>query len=224
MARFYKQPANRDALKRKTDGINLFMIDTQREGLSHTPLDKMGTNAVPSSMVYFDNVRIEPDELLGTLGDGWDALFDVLNTERIVTTAGLVGTASLAIKLGVTYANQRKVFKGQPIGSYQGVQFPLAQAHAELECARLMNWAAASNFDQGRPYGSQANAAKLIAAQAASKAVDSALQTMGGMGYSKEMHIERLYRDTRLFRIAPIAEEMVLNFIAQHELGMPRSY
>lgn len=211
-------------VKSRTKGINLFMIDTDRAGLSHTTLDKMGTNAVPSSMVYFDNVRIEEDELLGTLGDGWNQLFDVLNTERIVTTAGLVGAGSLAIRLGVNYANERKVFAGRPIGSYQGVQFPFAQAYAELECARLMNWRAATNFDSGLDYGSEANVAKLIAAQAAGRAVDSAMQSMGGMGYSKEMHVERLYRDTRLFRIAPIAEEMVLNFIAQHDLGMARSY
>lgn len=214
----------REQVESRTHGINLFMIDTDRPGLSHTALDKMGTHTVPSSMVYFDNVRVEPDELLGDLDDGWQQLLDVLNTERIVTTAGLIGTGTLAIKLGVNYANQRKVFSGKPVGSYQGIQFPLAQAHAELECARLMNWRAAVNFDNGLPYGSEANTAKLIAAQAASRAVDIALQTMGGMGYSKEMHVERLYRDTRLFRIAPIAEEMILNFIAQHDLGMPRSY
>jgi acyl-CoA dehydrogenase len=151
-------------------------------------------------------------------------LLDVLNTERIVTTAGLVGAGKLAIKLGVDYAINRKVFGDRPVASYQGVQFPLAQAHAELECARLMNHRAATACDRGQPYGSDANMAKLIAAQAAADATERSMQAMGGMGYSKEYHVERLWRDARLFRFAPVAEEMVLNFIAVHDLGMPKSY
>lgn len=208
----------------RTDGISMFMIDTQREGVSYTPIDKLGTNTLTSSSVFFDNVRIEPDELMGTLDRGWRELLDVLNTERIVTTAGLVGAGTLAIRLGVEYANNRKVFGKNPVGAYQGVQFPLAQAHAELECARLMNRRAAANCDKGLPFGSDANIGKLIAAQAAANATERAMQAMGGMGYSKEMHVERLWRDARLFRFAPVAEEMVLNYIANHDLGMPRSY
>lgn len=208
----------------RTDGISMFMIDTKREGVDHTPIDKLGTNTLTSSSVFFDNVRIEPDELMGTLDRGWRELLDVLNTERIVTTAGLVGAGRLAIRLGVEYANQRKVFGKNPVSAYQGVQFPLAQAHAELECARLMNRRAASNCDRDLPFGSDANMGKLIAAQAAATATERAMQAMGGMGYSKEMHVERLWRDVRLFRFAPVAEEMVLNYIAMHDLGMPRSY
>jgi len=208
----------------RTDGISMFMIDTNREGVSYTPIDKLGTNTLTSSSVFFDNVRIEPDELMGTLDRGWRELLDVLNTERIVTTAGLVGAGTLAIRLGVEYANNRRVFGKNPVAAYQGVQFPLAQAHAELECARLMNRRAASNCDRGLPFGSDANMGKLIAAQAAAAATERAMQAMGGMGYSKEMHVERLWRDARLFRFAPVAEEMVLNYIAMHDLGMPRSY
>lgn len=213
-----------DEIKRRTDGISMFMIDTDRAGISHTAIDKLGTNTLPSSSVFFDNVRIEPEELLGTLHYGWNELLDVLNTERIVTTAGLVGAGRLAISLAVEYGNQRKVFAGKSISSYQGIQFPLAQAYAELECARLMNRRAATFCDQGKPYGSDANIAKLIAAQAAADATERSMQTMGGMGYSKEFHVERLWRDVRLFRFAPVAEEMVLNFIAIHDLGMPKSY
>ena len=147
--------------------------------------------------MFFDDVRVEKRELLDTL-DG--ELLDVLNTERIVTTAGLVATAELAIRLAVDYAKERKIFGGAPIESYQGVQFPLAEAHIHAECARLMNH------------------------KAAAQATGRAIQTLGGMGYAKEYHVERLWRDARLFRFAPVAEEMVLNFVAQHDLKLPRSY
>jgi acyl-CoA dehydrogenase len=202
----------------------MFMIDVARTGLTHSVIDKVGTLTLASSSVFFDNVRIQAHELLGTLHGGWRELLDVLNTERIVTTAGLVGTGELAIKLAVQYANDRKVFGGKPISSYQGLQFPLAQCHAEVEAARLLNHKAAANFDVGKPYGSEANASKLLAAQAVARATERAMQTMGGMGYAKEYHVERLWRDCRLFRFAPISEEMILNYIATHELGMPKSY
>jgi acyl-CoA dehydrogenase len=130
----------------------------------------------------------------------------------------------LALHLAVDYANQRTVFGERPISSYQGLQFPLAQAKAEIECARALNHQAAAAFDAGEAYGSAANMAKLIAAQAAAEGIERAMQTMGGMGYAKEMHVERLWRDARLFRFAPVSEEMILNFIATHELGMARGY
>lgn len=210
--------------KSRTDGLTMFMIDVEREGLTHTPIDKLGTCTLDSSSVFFDDVRVDPDELIGTLHGGWRELLDVLNTERIVTTAGLVGSGSLAIRLAVEYANDRKVFGDRAISSYQGIQFPLAQGHAEIQAARLLNHKAATNFDQGVAYGSEANAAKLLAAQACSTVTEKAMQAMGGMGYAKEFHVERLWRDCRLFRFAPVSEEMVLNFIANHDLGMPRSY
>jgi acyl-CoA dehydrogenase len=213
-----------DDVARKTDGISLFLIDVDRAGLSHQAIDKVGTNTLPSSSVFFDNVEVHPHELIGPLDKGWPALVDILNTERIVTTAGLVGTAKLAIRLAVDYAKERKVFAGKPIGSYQGLQFPLAEAHIQSECARLMNHCAASLYDTGKPYGSQANQAKWLAGKAAALATDRAIQTLGGMGYSKEYHVERLWRDARLFRFAPVSEEMVMNFVAQHDLGLPRSY
>jgi acyl-CoA dehydrogenase len=208
----------------RTDGLSMFMIDVKREGLSHTPIDKLGTCTLDSSSVFFDNVRVEPDELIGTLHKGWRELLDVLNTERMVTTAGLVGTGELAIKLAVDYANDRKVFGDKPISAYQGLQFPLAQCHVEVESARLLNYKAATNFDMSLPYSNEANAAKLIAAQAVGRATERAMQTMGGMGYAKEFHVERLWRDCRLFRFAPVSEEMLLNYVANHELKMPKGY
>lgn len=209
---------------KRTFGISLFLVDTDRKGLTHQAIEKLGTHTNPSSLVYFEDVRVGAEELLGTLDQGWPELLEVLNTERIVTTAGLVGAGALALRLAVEYAGQRKVFADKPIGAYQGLQFPLAQAHAELECARLMNAKAAWLHDQGLPYGSEANTAKLIASQAASAAIERAMQTLGGMGYAKEMHLERLWRDARLFRFAPVSEEMLLNFVATHDLGMPRGY
>ena len=204
--------------------MSLFMIDVEREGLDYQLIEKLGTNTLSSCSVFFRDVRVEPGELIGTLHEGWFELLEVLNTERIVTTAALVGAGRLAIEQAVEYSKVRKVFRGTPIGAYQGVQFPLAQAHAELECARLMNLQAAWLCDQGQSYGSQANTAKLLAAQAAMRAIEHAMQTLGGMGYARESHLERLWRDARLFRFAPVAEEMVLNYIAVHDLGMPRGY
>lgn len=209
---------------KRSDGISIFLIDAEREGLKHYPIEKLGTHTQPASLVFFDDVRIESGELLGTLDKGWHELLDVLNTERIVTTASLVGTGSLAMRLAVEFASTRKVFNDTPIGAYQGLQFPLAQAYALNEAAKLLNFKAATLFDEGMPYGSEANLAKLLAGQAAGAATDRAMQVMGGMGYARESHVERLWRDARLFRIAPVSEEMVLNYIARENLGMPRSY
>ncbi|SMO48428.1 acyl-CoA dehydrogenase [Thalassovita litoralis] len=213
-----------DQSPKKTRGISLFMIDTDREGVSYTAIDKLGTNTLSSSQVYFDNVHVRADELIGDVDKGWHQLLDVLNTERIVTTAGLVGAGRLAIRLGVDYAKERRVFGTTPIGAYQSIQFPLAQHWAELEAAKLLNLKAASLFDHGVPFGSESNAAKLIASQAASAVAERAMQVMGGMGFAKEMHAERLWRDARLFRFAPVSEEMILNYIATANLGLPRSY
>lgn len=211
-------------MQRRTQGITLFLIEPDRAGVSHSAIDKLGTNTLPSSSVFFDEVRIGPEDVVGQVDEGWPALLEVLNTERIVTTAGLVGTVELAIRQAVNYAQGRKVFGGKPIAAYQGLQFPLAQAHALSEAARLLNHKAAALCDLGEPYGSAANQAKLLAAQAAAQATERAMQTMGGMGYAKEFDVERLWRDARLFRFAPVSEEMVLNYIAVHDLGMPRGY
>ncbi|MEM7541610.1 MAG: acyl-CoA dehydrogenase family protein [Pseudomonadota bacterium] len=213
-----------DEVKRKTEGMSLFLIDMDREGLSTAIVEKLGTNTLDSSQIFFDDVRVEPEELIGEVDKGWPALLDVLNTERIVTTAGLCGTAENAIKQAADFASERKVFGDRPIGSYQSLQFPLAQAYAEIGCARLMNFKAATLCDNGEQYGAESNLAKLIASQACDKATIQAMQTLGGMGYAVESNLERLWRDQRLFRFAPVSEEMILNYVAQHNLGMPRSY
>lgn len=213
-----------DEVASRAQGISMFLIDVDREGLSHDTIEKVGTNTLAASNVSFDDVPVAESELVGTLHGGWSELLDVLNTERIVTTAALVGAGRLAERLAVQYATERKVFGTKPIAAYQGIQFPLAQAHAELQCARIMNLHAAGLYDAGQPYGSEANMAKLVAAQACGATIDRAMQTLGGMGFAKESHIERLWRDARLFKFAPVSEEMILNYIAVHCLGMPRSY
>lgn len=209
---------------RRTDGLSMFMIDVARDGLSHQRIEKLGTHTLSASSVFFDAVHVRPEELVGTLHGGWKELLDVLNTERIVTTAGLIGTGQLSLRLAVEYANGRKVFGDRPIGSYQGLQFPLAQCHAEIETARLMNYKAATNCDRGLDFGGEANMAKLLAAQTVGRATERAMQTMGGMGFAVDGHVERLWRDCRLFKFAPVSEEMILNYIAVHDLGMPRGY
>lgn len=209
---------------KRTHGLTMFVIDVARNGLTYAPIEKAGTNTLSACNVFFDDVEIDGSEIVGTLDGGWYELLDVLNTERIVTTASLVGAADLAIRLAVDYAKERRVFAGKSIASYQGLQFPLAQHWAETQCARLMNLKAAALFDAGEPYGTEANVGKLIASQAASAGIEQAMQTMGGMGFAKDMHVERLWRDARLFRFAPISEEMILNFIAGQNLGLPRSY
>jgi acyl-CoA dehydrogenase len=210
--------------RRRTQGLSMFLVDVARQGLTYSSIEKLGTNTLSSCNVFFEDVEVSGDELIGTLDGGWYELLDVLNTERIVTTAGLVGAASLAFRIAVDYAKERRVFAGKAIGEYQAIQFPLAQAYAEIECARLMNLKAASLFDRGLPYGTEANIAKLIASQAASSGIEHAMQTLGGMGFAKETHLERLWRDARLFRFAPVSEQMILNFISMQNLGLPRSY
>lgn len=210
--------------KKKTDGISLFIVDTKDSAIMSDPIEKVGTNCVRSDTVFIENLVIHKDNLIGEEGKGWRYLLDTLNAERIVTTAGMVGTGKLATKLAVDYASERKVFNNTPIGAYQGIQFPLAQLSAEVEVAQLMNYKAAWLYDQSLPNGAEANIAKLIAGKAAYELCDRAMQVMGGYGYAKEYHVERLWRDARLFKIAPVSEEMILNFIAQHNLGMPRSY
>jgi acyl-CoA dehydrogenase len=214
----------KDEVQRRTDGISMFMVDVDRAGLSHTLIEKLGTRTLSASMVYFDNVRVEPHELVGTEHGGWPELLDILNTERMVTAAGVVGAGRLAIRMAVEFAKGRKVFGDRTISSYQGLQFPLASAHAQLHAARLVNLQASHQYDIGEESGETANIGKYLAVRAAENALDSSMQTMGGMGYAVESHLERLWRDARLFRFAPVSEEMILNYLAVHTLGMDRGY
>lgn len=178
---------------------------------------------VHSNAVYFDDVRVPVDRLLGEVDEGFAVLWDVLNPERILAAAGAIGHAELALRISCDYARTRTVFC-RPIGADQGVSFPLAQAKVHTDLARLMCHKAAWLFDQGQPCGNEATAAKLVAAQTAWDATDRAFQTHGGMAYSKEFPVERLFRDARMARVAPVSEELILAHIATQALGLPRTY
>jgi acyl-CoA dehydrogenase len=212
--------------ERRSHGLSLLVIDTSATGITFTPLEKVGTNCLSASIVSFDDVRVPVTQLVGTEHRGWPHLLDTLNSERLVTAAGCVAAADLALALACRYSREREVF-GRPIGANQAIQFPLARLKLELEAARLTLYKAAWLYDQrtnSAEIGAAANGAKFLAAEIAFRACDQAMQTLGGFGYSVEYDVERLWRDVRLFRIAPVSQEMILNFVSQHVLGLPRAY
>lgn len=208
---------------RRWKGLSLFLIDRDSSGITFAPLEKVGTRCISSSAVYFDDVEVPIDRLVGDLDMGWRHLVDTLNTERLVTAAGCLATADLAVQIASDYAKERVVF-GQPIGSRQGIQFPLAELKMRIEAARVLTYNAAWQYDQNVASGAVANMAKFLAAEVACDACDQAIQTLGGYGLSLEYHIERLWRDARLFRLAPVSNELILAYVGQHVLGLPRSY
>ena len=213
--------------KPRTAGFTLFLVDVKEAleagTLSYTPIPKMGSNILYSSQVFFDDVRVPAHRVLGEVDEGFRVLWDVLNPERIIAAAGGVGGADAALEVAADYARERKVF-GRPIGANQSIAFPLAQIKAKTELARLMTYKAAWLFDQGRPCGSEANVAKLTAAQAAWEAADQAFQTLGGMAYSKEYPVERMFRDARIGKNIPVSEQMVLAHIGTSMLDLPKTY
>jgi acyl-CoA dehydrogenase len=208
---------------RRWKGLSLFLIDRDAAGVSYAPLEKVGTRCISSSAVYFDDVEVSAARLLGEIDMGWRHLVDTLNTERLVTAAGCLATADLAVRIASEYATQRVVFGGA-IGSRQGIQFPLAELKMRIEAARLLTYKAAWLYDHDAASGAEANMAKFLAAQVACDACDQAIQTLGGYGLSQEYHVERLWRDARLFRVAPVSNELILAYVGQHVLGLPRSY
>ncbi len=210
-------------VSRRWQGLSLFLIDRDTPGVTHAPLPKVGTHCISASSVYFDEVEVPEDRLIGERGMGWRHLVDTLNTERLVTAAGCLATADLALQIASEYASERIVF-GRPIGSNQGIQFPLAELKMRVEAARVLTYKAAWEYDSNPGSGAAANMAKYLAAEVACDATDRAIQTLGGYGLSVEYHVERLWRDCRLFRVAPVANELILSFVAQHVLGLPRSY
>ena len=212
-----------DQVEKKTKGMTLFFSEIDREAITMRVIEKMGRHAVDSNELFIDNFRVPPEDIVGQVGEGFSYLLDSLNPERIVVATEAVGIGKAALEKAVQYAKDRVVF-GRPIGSNQSIQFPLAEAYARLEAAELMALKAAWLYDLGRPCGAEANMAKLLAADAACDAVDHAVQTHGGFGYAKEFDVERLYREIRLYKIAPVSQQMVLNYIGEHVLGMPRSY
>ena len=213
--------------KPRTAGFTLFLVDVKEAlaagTLSYTPIPKMGSNILYSSQVFFDDVRVPAHRVLGEVDEGFRVLWDVLNPERILAAAGGVGAADAALKVAADYAREREVF-GRPIGANQSIAFPLAQIKAKTELARLMTYKAAWLFDQGRPCGSEANVAKLTAAQASWEAADQAFQTLGGMAYSKEYPVERMFRDARIGKNIPVSEQMVLAHIGTSMLDLPKTY
>lgn len=211
----------------RSAGFTLLLVDVRKalaDGtLSYAPIPKLGGNIVTSSQVFLDDVRVPAHRVLGEVDRGFAVLWDVLNPERILAAAGGVGAADAALQLACDYARERVVF-GRPIGSNQALQFPLAQIKAKTELARLMTYKAAWLYDQGLPCGAETNIAKLTGAQVAWEAANQAFQVFGGMAYSKELPVERLFRDARIGKNIPVSEELVLAHLGTQVLGLPRSY
>lgn len=212
-----------DRAPRRSFGLSLFLAPAHDPAIRADPIEKVGTNCVKSFTVFIDGLRLPKDALLGERDEGWRQILATLNTERIVTAAGCVAAGDLSLEIATRYASERSVF-GRKIGANQAVAFPLARAKVDLEMARLMNYKAAWLYDHGLECGAEANMAKLVAAEAGFRAADRAIQVLGGMGYARESHVERLWRDLRLFGFAPVSEEMILAYVAQSVLGLPRSY
>jgi acyl-CoA dehydrogenase len=208
---------------RPTDGMTLFLVDRHAPGVGAVAIPKMGRNAVASCETTYDDVRVPLTDRVGEEGRGFYYLLDGLNAERILIAAEALGMGRAALRRAVQYAKERVVFD-RPIGQNQGIAFPLAEAHAKLRAAALMVDEAARLIDAGRPCGEEANLAKYLAAEAGFFAADRAVQTHGGFGYATEYHVERYFREARLPRIAPISQELILAYVAQHVLGLPRSH
>src|SRR5262245_49821222 len=204
-------------------GMTLFFTDFDRSAISVRLIEKLGRAAVDSNEIVIENLEIPEEDVVGTVGEGFYHLLDSLNPERIVVGIEAVGIGRAALDRAVQYAKERIVFD-RPIGRNQAIAHPLAHAAAQLDAAEAMCLKAAWLFDSGRPCGKEANAAKLLAAEAGFDACDAALQTFGGFGYAKEFHVERLWREVRLYKIAPVSQQMALNYLAEHVLGLPRSY
>ena len=204
-------------------GLTLFFTEFDRARITVREIEKLGRAAVDSNEIFIDGLEVPAENVVGEVDRGFHHLLDSLNPERIFTGIEAVGIGRAALELAVRYAKERVVFD-RPIGQNQAIAHPLALAWAKLEAAEAMCLKAAWLFDHGRPCGAEANTAKLLAAEAGFEACDAALQTHGGYGYAKEFHVERLWREIRLYKIAPVSQQMVLNYLAEHVLGLPRSY
>ena len=214
---------SREAVAKRTDGMTLLLAELQRPEVTISPIDKVGRNAVASCEVVYDDLPVHQTDRVGEEGKGFRYLLDGLNAERILVAAEALGIGRAAMRRAVGYANEREVF-GRPIGQNQGVSFPLGEAQMRLDAAELMIRKASWLLDHGEPCGAEANMAKWLAADAAFQAADQAVQTHGGFGYAREFHVERYWREARLMRIAPISQEMILNYVTEHVLELPRSY
>jgi acyl-CoA dehydrogenase len=209
---------------KKTDGLSVFLVDLTSaigNGVTIRPIRTMMNHA--TTEVFFDNLEVPARNLIGEEGRGFRYLIDSLNAERILIAAECVGDGRWFVERACGYAKERVVFN-RPIGQNQGIQFPLARAHVNVESADLMRMKAAEMFDGGRPCGAEANMAKLLAADASWEAANVAIQTYGGFGFAEDYDIERKFRETRLYQVAPISTNLILSYIGEHVLGLPRSF
>jgi acyl-CoA dehydrogenase len=204
-------------------GLSLFLADLDPDHVDIRPIPKMGRNAVASCEVAYDGLPVEGWRLVGEEGQGWRQILHGLNPERILLASEAIGIGEVALARAVAYAKEREVF-GRPIGANQAIAHPLAQAHVQLAAAWRTTQDAAWRYDNGLDCGEAAQSAKYLAAEASFFAADRAVQTLGGMGYATEYHVERYFREARLQRIAPVSQEMSLNYVAQNVLRLPRSY
>jgi acyl-CoA dehydrogenase len=212
-----------DQVKKPTQGLTLFYTPLDRSKVEVREIHKLGRAAVDSNMLFIDGLEVPEEDRIGEEGRGFEYILHGLNPERILIAAEAIGIGRAALRIASQYAQERVVF-GRPIGQNQGVAHPLARAWANLEAADLMMLKAATLYDAGEPCGIEANAAKYLAAEAAHDACQNAVLTLGGMGYAKEYHVERLLRESYIPRIAPVSPQMILNFIAEKALGLPKSY
>lgn len=207
----------------KTAGLSLFYTDLDRETITVREIEKLGRKAVDSNELFIDGLEIPEEDRIGEEGRGFEYILHGMNPERILVAAEAVGLGRLALRTAADYAGERIVFD-RPIGQNQGIQHPLARCWVELEAAGLLGAKAAWLYDQGLPCGPEAAAAKYFAAEAGFRACETAVLTHGGMGYAKEYHVERYFREAMLPRIAPVSSQLVLSFIAEKVLGLPKSY
>ncbi len=214
----------KDQVKKRSEGLSVFLIDMREakgHGMTIKPIRTMINHS--TTEVFFDNLKIPAGSLVGDEGQGLRYILSGMNAERILVASECIGDARWFIKKARDYACERKVF-GRPIGQNQGIQFPIARAYAEMEAANLVTERAAELYDQSKPCGTQANIAKLLASEASWHAADTCMQTFGGFAVAEEYDIERKFRETRLYQIAPISTNLILSYVGEHELGMPRSY
>ncbi|MFN8488625.1 MAG: acyl-CoA dehydrogenase family protein [Caldilineaceae bacterium] len=213
-----------EQVEKRTHGLSIFLVDLRTavgHGVTIQPIPTMINHH--TAQVFFDNLTVPVENRIGEEGQGFHYLLDSLNAERILIAGECIGDGDWFIERAVNYAKERVVFD-RPIGQNQGIQFPLAKAHVNLRAADLMRFRAAGLFEAGQPCGAEANMAKLLAADAAWEAANATLQTFGGFGFAREYDIERKFRETRLYQVAPISTNLVLSYVAQHVLGLPRSY
>jgi acyl-CoA dehydrogenase len=210
--------------KKKSEGMSIFLVDIKeamKSGMQVTPIPNMVNHE--TNELFFDNLEIPEENLIGEEGEGFKYILTGLNAERTLIAAECIGDGYWFTDKATAYVSEREVF-GRPIGQNQGVQFPIAEAFIELEAANLMRWKACALFDAGKPYGSEANMSKYLAAKASWEAANACLQFHGGFGFANEYDVERKFRETRLYQVAPISTNLILSYVAEHILGMPRSF